>query len=97
VNLSLDMHATTYLAAPGSATYLLEDLTKFSNAVIEVAFHHYVHPEYNQRFPPFVPYATALDLLFNEGPNSPDILRSGRRPSLSPEEFLMSADNGVSA
>jgi len=97
VNLSLDLHASTYISAPGSAVYLAEDLTKFSNAGVEVAFHHYIHPEYKQRFPPFVPYATALDLLFNEGPNSPEILRSGRRPCLSPEELPMSADNGVSA
>jgi hypothetical protein len=97
VNLSLDLHAATYLSAPGSATYLLEDLAKFSNAGIEVAFHHYAHPEYRQRFPPFVPYAAALDLLFNEGDSSAEILRSGRRPCLSPEVFPMPADTGVSA
>jgi hypothetical protein len=97
VNLSLDLRATTYLSAPGSATYLLEDLTKFSNAGIEVAFHNYMHPEYQQRFPPFVPYAAALDLLFNEGDSSPEILRSGRKRLLSPGEFSVSTGAGVSA
>jgi hypothetical protein len=97
LNLSLDLHATTYLSAPGSATYLVEDLAKFSNAGIEVAFHNYAHPEYRQRFPPFVPYAAALDLLFNEGDSSAEILRSGRKRFLSLAECVVSASVGVSA
>ena len=97
VNLLLGLRATTYLAAPGSAGYLLEDLPKFTGAGIEVAFHNYMHPEYSQKFPPFIPYATALDLIFNEGSNSLEILRSGRRPSLSPGEFPISTHTGVSA
>jgi len=97
VHLCAELGAKTYVAAPGSAAYLLDDVPKFLSGGIEVAFHHYQHPEYRQRFPPFVPYATALDLLFNEGGRSPEILRSGRRQPLSTEELRLSLASGVSA
>jgi hypothetical protein len=97
VNLCLQLGATTYLSTPGSATYLLEDVPKFSNRGIEVVFHHYQPPQYSQRFPPFVGYATALDVLFNEGDRSAEILRSGRRQPLSVEEVRISLSSGVSA
>jgi hypothetical protein len=62
----------------------LSDLELFVNAGIEVEFHRYEHPEYSQLFPPFCAYAAALDLIFNEGPKSLEILRSGRRAPLLP-------------
>ncbi|HKF06094.1 MAG TPA: WbqC family protein [Candidatus Sulfotelmatobacter sp.] len=78
--------ARCYLSAFGSATYLLEAEAEFSKRQIEVEFHHYEHPEYNQRFPPFVPYASVIDLIFNLGDRAIDVLRSGRRRSFSCED-----------
>ncbi len=74
---------TEYLSPVGSASYLLEDLEPLHERNISVLFHHYIHPEYQQRFPPFVPFACGLDLLFNEGDRSAGIMRSGRREPLS--------------
>jgi hypothetical protein len=86
VNLCLELKADRYLSPPGSAAYLLNDLELFVNAGIEVEFHHYEHPEYSQLFPPFCPYASALDLIFNAGPMSLEILRNGRRVGLLPAQ-----------
>jgi hypothetical protein len=84
VNLCGELNVDSYLSPPGSAAYLLSDLELFSAAGIEVEFHHYEHPEYSQLFPPFCPYAAALDLMFNEGPRSMEMLRRGRRAPLLP-------------
>ena len=35
----------------------------------------------------FVPYASALDLIFNEGPRSLEILRRGRREPFTPDQM----------
>ena len=78
--------ATEYISALGSADYLLNELNVMTDRGIGVKFQHYEHPEYTQLFPPFLPYATVLDLLFNEGPHSLEVLRSGRRAPSSPEE-----------
>ena len=83
-----------YLSAPGSAVYLLNEIGTMSQAGIDVLFHSYAHPEYKQRFPPFVPYASALDLLFNEGPRSLEIVRSGRREPLLPEQVAAQLTEG---
>jgi len=86
VSLCCELKANSYLSPPGSVAYLLDDLEMFANVGIEVEFHHYEHPEYAQLFPPFLPYASALDLIFNEGPRSGDILRQGRRVPLFPAQ-----------
>ncbi len=73
--------ATTYLAPPGSREYLEEDRGAFTEAGIDVLVHAYEHPVYPQAFPPFQPYASVIDALFNLGPEATAAcLRSGRRP-----------------
>jgi len=78
--------ATDYVS-PRTALYLLEDLRIFAESGIKVWFHNYTHPEYKQRFPPFCAYASVLDLLFNEGPRSLEIIRSGRGEPFTPEQI----------
>lgn len=50
----------------------------FKDAEVEVYFQEYNHPSYNQCYGKFKPYMSILDLMFNEGPNSLNIIRSGR-------------------
>lgn len=78
--------ATDYVS-PRSAVYLLEDVQLFTEGEVKVWFQNYTHPIYEQRFPPFAPYASALDLLFNHGPESGGIMRSGRGQLFSPEQL----------
>lgn len=70
--------ARRYLSPVGAAEYLLEDIAEFETRGILVELHAYDHPTYRQQYAPFQPYASALDLLMNEGPASLQIIRSGR-------------------
>jgi hypothetical protein len=72
--------AQTYLSPPGAEDYLIEDRAEFDRRSIAVEIHVYEHPTYRQCFEPFEPYASALDLLLNEGDRAGAILRAGRRP-----------------
>lgn len=82
-NICQKLGATQYLSPIGSAQYLLPEMDFFSAVNVEVLFHNYVHPEYKQLFPPFVPYASTIDLIFNEGDRALEIIRNGRRESFS--------------
>lgn len=53
------------------------DLDTFREAGIEVVFQEYKHPEYPQLHGAFEPYMCVLDLLFNCGEDSLEILMSG--------------------
>ncbi len=68
--------ADTYLAGGGGRDYM--DLDLYRQSGINVAFQEYRHPVYEQRFGPFVPFLSVLDLLFNHGPASLAILRGER-------------------
>jgi len=82
-NICKKLGATEYLSPIGSAEYLLSELKFFSDINVEVLFHNYIHPEYEQLFPPFLPFASTIDLIFNEGDRSMEIIRSGRNKPLS--------------
>ena len=73
--------ASRYLSPAGAEEYLIEDSSEFTRRHIAVELHVYEHPVYRQCFEPFMPYASVLDLLFNEGDAAADIIRSGRRPA----------------
>jgi len=53
------------------------NLELFRNEGIKVHFQEYRHPVYEQRFPGFEPHMCVLDLLFNHGPASMEVLGSG--------------------
>jgi len=86
-NICRSLGASEYVSPVGSAEYLLSDLSVMTDANIQTTFHHYIHPEYEQRFPPFLPFASVVDLLFNEGERAMEIIRSGRRTRLKPDEL----------
>lgn len=67
--------AHTYLAGAGGPTYMAMD--RFARAGIAVLVQDYHHPEYPQRYGPFVPNLAAVDLLCNVGPGSLAVLRGG--------------------
>jgi len=73
--------ADRYLSPAGAEDYLIEDKSAFDRRGISVWLHVYEHPQYVQRFAPFMPYASALDLIFNVGPAAAEVMRSGRRPA----------------
>jgi hypothetical protein len=72
--------ATAYISGPFGRDYLKP--ADFRAAGVELLFHDYDHPEYKQCFEGFEPYMSAIDLLFNHGPEALQILR--RPAGLSP-------------
>lgn len=68
--------AGTYLSGPSGRDYL--DLAKFPACNLKLKFFKFVHPVYPQRYSGFESNMSAIDLLFNMGPASADIIsRSG--------------------
>jgi hypothetical protein len=53
------------------------DTTSFLEKNIKIVFQEYVHPQYPQRFGTFLPNLSFVDLLFNCGPQSREIVLSG--------------------
>jgi len=86
-NICSELEAATYISPAGSAEYLLLEEELLTGRGVEVLFHHYKHPAYHQLHKPFIPFASAVDLMFNEGADALNILRSGRRPCYSVTEM----------
>ncbi len=77
IDLVRAVGGTIYLAGRMGPAYL--DVPRFSQAGIAVEVQAYLHPAYPQRYPPFLPDLSVVDLLLNCGPDSLEILRTGRR------------------
>lgn len=79
VEICAKLKADTYLSGAGGREYLEED--KFRQAGVKLVYQDFRHPVYRQQFmkaeTDFQPYMSALDLLFNEGPRSTEILNKG--------------------
>lgn len=74
VEICCKLAATDYLTGDAARSYLDEEA--FQNAGLKVHWHNYRHPVYSQHLnKPFVPYLSAIDLLFREGPKSSSFLR----------------------
>ena len=68
--------ATTYLAGQGAQAYM--DLKKFMMSGLNLETQDF-HPQiYPQRYDSFLPYMSAIDLLFNCGPSSFQYLNGSR-------------------
>ena len=76
VSICESQQATHYISPPGSKIYL-DESTAFQDAGVELSYFNYTHPEYMQLHGDFVPYMCVLDLLFNAGPKSSEIMRMG--------------------
>ena len=57
--------AATYLAGASGLAYM--DLDRFARAGIAVLVQEYRHPEYPQRYGPFLPNLSAVDMICNAG------------------------------
>ena len=72
LNLCRAAGADSYLSGAMGRDYL--DEPAFTTANISIQYQDYTHPRYAQCQPGFAPYMGILDLLFNHGPASRDIL-----------------------
>lgn len=76
LNLCRRAGATRYLSGTLGRDYL--DEAGFRAAGIAVDYQDYAHPRYAQAYPGFEPYMSAIDLLFNAGPEASRILLARR-------------------
>ena len=72
LNLCQQMGATHYLTGGLARDYLSQE--DFSRKGIELEYQEYNHPKYSQRYPGFIPNLSLIDLLFNVGDESLDVL-----------------------
>jgi len=70
------LNATTYRSGIMGKEYLDENI--FKNASIDVIYENFQHPTYNQFGTDFLPNMSMIDLLFNEGNNSRQILQNSK-------------------
>ncbi len=79
LDLCKKMKTTKYISGAVGKDYLETEV--FIQNQIEVVFQNYQHPIYNQLYQSkssFEPYMSILDLLFNHGENSLEIIKQGR-------------------
>lgn len=75
VDMCVKLGATDYIFGGEGKNYAEREL--FAAAKVRPHFQEYKHPVYRQLHGTFLPFMSVLDLLFNEGPRSLDILMSG--------------------
>lgn len=72
LNICKALNAETYISGISGKEYL--DLKLFNDAGINVVFQEFHHPIYKQLYEPFIPCMSVIDLLFNHGDKSLDII-----------------------
>jgi hypothetical protein len=74
LDMCINLKADKYIFGEQGKSYA--DIEVFNKAGVEVYFQQYRHPKYKQNGRDFKSYMSVIDLLFNEGLNSYDILMS---------------------
>ncbi|OGZ39586.1 MAG: hypothetical protein A3B04_00790 [Candidatus Portnoybacteria bacterium RIFCSPLOWO2_02_FULL_39_11] len=77
------MNANFFIFGALGGDYAEKD--KFAAAGVKIYFQEYRHPQYRQTGKDFLPYMSIIDLLFNEGDKSLEILMSG---NISQQDLL---------
>ena len=76
IDICKNLSAKQYISGMGGKDYLkVEDFNKNN---IKVKFQNFQHPSYKQMYEPFYPNMAAIDLIFNTGENSENILKKAK-------------------
>jgi hypothetical protein len=75
IDLCKKTGADTYLSGAGGKDYM--DENQFAQNGITLQYQDFPHPVYPQQHGQFEPYLSIIDLLFNCGPQSREILLKG--------------------
>jgi hypothetical protein len=68
------VQATKYISGSGEGSRKYIKKEDFDKNNIELIWQEYKHPTYKQLYEDFIPQLSIIDLLFNEGPNSKNII-----------------------
>ncbi len=71
--------ADTYLAGQGGADYM--DMARFEKNGLKLILQEFTHPVYSQLFGDFQSHLSIVDLLFNCGPESLEIISEANTES----------------
>jgi len=74
IELCKRLKADVYLSGVGGKVYINEE--RFGDEGIELRYQYFVHPVYSQLYGDFQPYMSVIDLLFNHGAKSIEIIRN---------------------
>jgi len=80
INICKNWKADMYLSGVDGRNYLNSE--SWRNSQIEVNFQDFKHPKYPQLYGDFIPQMAAIDLLFNCGGESLDILKDEHREKI---------------
>lgn len=83
LDICAKLGATTYISGPFGRTYL--DATAFASRGIQLLIHEYSPQPYTQYFPGFVPALSLIDMLFNHGPATQELIRAGQENAFCEE------------
>ena len=76
VNICKIINADHYISPAGSKEYIDQN-NLFIKSGIKLSYQNYKHPTYSQLYGDFIPYMSVIDLLFNEGKKSLELIKSG--------------------
>lgn len=75
LSMCQELGADVYISGQNGLDYL--NVRDFSSIGTQVVVQNYEHPTYPQYHGEFIPYLSVIDLLFNSGPKSRDIIMGG--------------------
>jgi hypothetical protein len=73
INVCKAVGADEYFSGAGAKGYM--DLKLFEENGIKVIFHNFTHPVYNQLHGEFIPFMSVIDMIFNCGNSTMDMVR----------------------
>ena len=80
------MSADEYISGPAAKDYI--EIDKFKEKGIKLYWYEYQHPVYLQIKGEFIPYLSAIDLLFNTGDEAIKYIREGSQNALILDEGM---------
>jgi LmbE family N-acetylglucosaminyl deacetylase len=86
-NLCKQYNTDVYISGPFGKDYL--EHKKFEDAGMDIEYHEYPHPEYPQQYGDFIPYLSAIDLLFNCGSGSKKMFNNRKMTTLFDNKKIM--------
>lgn len=75
-SLCLEVDATEYIAVQGSKNYL-DHSRSFNDISLPIHYFNFNHPSYPQLYNGFIPNMSILDMIFNCGEKSTQLIKSG--------------------
>jgi len=84
INIITEIGADEYVSGPAAKSYM--DVERFAREGISLYWYEFEHPVYPQLYGDFIAYLSVIDLLFNVGEESLELIRKGGEHALKKAE-----------